>query len=243
MKVRIVLVRPRNPLNIGAAARGMANFGFDDLVVVKPFEPVWRETTSAVGAEKLVLAARATENLSDAVGDFQLVLGTTAVRGRDLQRPVVRSTELGDFLKERGADRVAILFGNEKSGLSNAYLEKCHAYLTVPTSAEQPSMNLSHAVTVVCYELSRVRADLGARGKTMAPADAASVEQLVSHAMDLFKAAGYLTFIPARKKAEKIRRSFLNWRLGASDVRLLHGIFRYLGHKMAPPREKPRTDN
>jgi len=239
MKVRIVLVRPRNPLNIGAAARGMANFGFDDMVVVKPFEPVWRETTSAVGAEKLVLAARAADTLSDAVGDYQLVLGTTAVRGRDLQRPVIRSTELNEFIRERGADRVAILFGNEKSGLSNAYLEKCHAYLTVPTSAEQPSLNLSHAVTVVCYELSRARAEQGVRGKTMVMADAAALEQLVIHAMDLFKAAGYLTFIPARRKAEKIRRAFLNWRLGASDVRLLHGIFRYLGHKMAGTRDKP----
>ena len=92
---------------------------------------------------------------------------------------------------------------------------------------------MSHAVTVVCYELSRARAELGARGKIMASADAASVEQLVLHTMELFKATGYLSFLSARQKAEKIRRSFLNWRLGESDVKLMHGVMRYMEMKMS----------
>lgn len=233
MQVRVVLVRPRNPLNIGAAARGMANFGFEDLAVVKPHAPVWRETTSAVGAEKLVLAARAVQRLEDATGDCDLVLGTTAVRDRDLARPVVRLPDLHAFLAERRPARVAVLFGNEKTGLSNAYLERCHAYLTVPTAPVQPSMNLSHAVTTVCYELARGRADLGAEAQTMAPASAHHMDQLVAHALRLFDAAGYLPFLPARKKAEKIRRALLNWRVGAVDVRLLHGVMRFLELKLA----------
>lgn len=210
----------------------MANFGFDDLAVVKPYAPVWRETTSAVGAEKLVLSARALNTLDEAAGDCDLVLGTTAVRNRGLDRPVVRLPDLTAFLAERRPARVAVLFGNEKTGLTNAYLEKCHAYLTVPTAPVQPSMNLSHAVTVVCYELARSRADLGAPARDMPPATAKSVEQLVRHAVDLFKAADYLPFITPAKKAEKIRRAFLNWRIGEVDVRLLHGLMRFLGKKL-----------
>ncbi len=235
MKVRVVLVRPRNPLNIGAAARGMANFGFDDLAVVKPYAPVWRETVSAVGAEKLVLAARAMDTLEEAAGDCDLILGTTAVRERDLSRPIVRLPDLGAFLAERRPARTAILFGSEKTGLSNVYLEKCHAYLTVPTSPVQPSMNLSQAVTVVCYELARARADLGVPARDRPAADAASLEQLVAHTLDLFAATGYLSFLSSRKKAEKIRRAFLNWRLGATDVGLLHGLMRFLERKAGVP--------
>jgi TrmH family RNA methyltransferase len=174
---RIVLVRPRNPLNIGAAARAMANFGLEDLAVVKPHAPVWRETVSAVGAEDLVLKAREAKSLQETIGDCDLVLGTTVVRERDLSRPVVRLPELGEFLAERRPRRLAVLFGNEKSGLTNLNLEKCHAYLTVPTSAKQPSMNLGHAVAVVCYELSRARLDLGAPARRMRPADADSLER------------------------------------------------------------------
>ena len=75
---RVVLVRPRNPLNIGAAARAMANFGLQDLMVVAPYEPVWQEVRSAVGAEEVVKSARAVERLEEAIGDANLVVGTTA---------------------------------------------------------------------------------------------------------------------------------------------------------------------
>jgi tRNA/rRNA methyltransferase len=231
--VRFVLVRPRNPLNIGAAARALANFGFDDMAVVKPYAPVWRETTSAVGAEKLVLAARAMNRLEEAVADADLVLGTTAVRDRHLDRSLVRLPDLGTFLKDRRPGRVAVLFGNEKTGLPASALERCHAWLTVPTAPAQPSLNLSHAVSLVAYELSRLRGDLGPAPRENPPADAAALERLTQQVLELFKAAGYLPSLPPRMKAEKIRRALYNWRVGAADVRLLHGIIRYIGHRLA----------
>src|ERR1051326_5259052 len=106
--VRVVLVRPRNPLNIGAAARAMANFGFSDLVVVKPYAPAWRETVSAVGAEKLVLEAKAVNSLDEAVGDCSWVFGTTTARRRNLRRPLVRLPDLPDFLKKKKGGRAAL---------------------------------------------------------------------------------------------------------------------------------------
>lgn len=232
LPIRVVLVRPRNPLNIGAAARAMANFGFDDLAVVKPFEEAWRETKSAVGAEDLVLNAREAKSLQEATGDCDLVLGTTVVRERDLARPVVRLPELAEFLAERKPAKVAILFGNEKSGLSNLNLEKCHAYLTVPTSAKQPSMNLGHAVAAVCYELSRENLDLGAPSRRMRPADADSIERVLRHILELFKVAHYLPFLSAAQTSVKIRRTLYNWKVTVVDVRLLHGVMRFMIQKM-----------
>ncbi len=167
---RIVLVRPRNPLNIGAAARAMANFGFSDLVVVEPHEPVWRETRSAVGAEGIVRSARAVADFEEAIADRTLVVGTTSGSRRNLDRELVPLDSLGEWLREsagkvkRGGSaragkgtrrRAALLFGSEKTGLSNDCLSHCHALVRIPTTPDCPSMNLGQAVAVCCYELAR----------------------------------------------------------------------------------------
>src|SRR5438128_8435966 len=96
---RVVLVRPRNPLNIGAAARAMANFGLRDLVVVKPYPPVWQETRSAVGAEEIVKSAHATRELDEAIGDAALVVGTTSGSRRNLDRDLVPLDEIENWLR------------------------------------------------------------------------------------------------------------------------------------------------
>src|SRR5580692_2662002 len=87
-RVEVVLVSPRNPLNIGAAARAMANFGFARLAVVAPYEPHWREANSAVGAEDLLQSARVNESLPDAVADCTLVVGTGSLEHRKPDQPV-----------------------------------------------------------------------------------------------------------------------------------------------------------
>lgn len=233
MSLRVVLVRPRNPLNIGAAARAMANFGFEDLVVVDPYEPIWRETVSAVGAEDLVLNARAVKTLREAVGDCQLVLGTTAVRERQMKRTVVRLPDLKNYLrKQAGGKRlkIAVLFGPEKTGLGKQDLEHCSAALTIPTSPKQPSMNLSHAVALCCYEFSRENMDAGPMNSGLATSD--ECERLLKQVLELFDAAGYLSGDSPQQKAQKIRRSFLQWKLQSTDVRWLHGILRALINKL-----------
>ena len=235
MNLRIVLVRPRNPLNIGSVARAMANFGFDDFVVVSPYDPVWRETVSAVGAESLVLKAGCAKSLDEAVGDCQLVLGTTTGKGRSLERPVVKLHELGAFLKKRGVNdrqKIALLFGSEKTGLGNAHLEKCNAYVTIPTSSATPSMNLSHAVAVCCYELSKKESQTSVEKTLMATAD--DRERLIKHILQLFEAAEYLKLDSETLKITKIRNSLLQWNLRMSDVRLVHGILRYMTQRMKP---------
>ena len=135
---RIVLVRPRNPLNIGAAARAMANFGFRELVAVAPYGPTWQETRSAVGAEDVVRSARAVDGLLDAIGDATLVIGTTAGAHRTLDREPIPLPELPSWLAENATkrSRATLVFGSEKHGLTNEDMSHCHAIVRIPTSPE-----------------------------------------------------------------------------------------------------------
>ncbi len=119
-RLRVVLVAPRNPLNIGAAARAMSNFGFSSLRVVNPYSPSFREARSAVGASEILESAERYKSLAEAVEDCTLVVGTTAVRNRDLQHPVRRPEYGARLIRQRlRAGNVALLFGSEKFGLSN----------------------------------------------------------------------------------------------------------------------------
>src|SRR5437762_11766360 len=138
---RVVLVRPRNPLNIGAAARAMANFGLRDLVVVKPYAPVWQETRSAVGAEGIVERARAVDGLSEAIGDAALVVGTIAGSQRNLDRDLVPLDEFSSWLgshRSRAANApklAALLFCSEKTGLYTQQLSYRYPLVLIPTLA------------------------------------------------------------------------------------------------------------
>src|SRR5687767_171395 len=134
---RIVLVRPRDPNNIGACARAMANFGLSDLWVVSPHPPVWREAKSAVGAEGLLQKAVVAPDLSAAVADCGTVWGATSLKGRKVRLPVLELPAI-----RRPSGKTAILFGPEKTGLTAEHLAFCSAALTIPTAAACPSMNL-----------------------------------------------------------------------------------------------------
>jgi len=138
-----------------ASARAMANFGFKELAVVDPYEPVWRETRSAVEAEDVVKNARLFSSLAEAVADCHLVLGTTCGKNRVPERETVLLPDIGKFLEKR-TGKIAVVFGPEKTGLGNEHLLLCHAFLTVPTGKAVPSMNLAQAVAVCCYELSKL---------------------------------------------------------------------------------------
>jgi TrmH family RNA methyltransferase len=155
-RIGVVLVSPRNPLNIGAVARAMANFGFSRLSVVAPYEPHWREARSAVGAPQLLANARQVESLAEAVSLATLVLGTGTLTHRKAEQPVVRLDELAPVIErelERGG-QIAVVFGPEKHGLTREDLSHCHILVEIPTDARQPSMNLGQAAAVCLYELA-----------------------------------------------------------------------------------------
>src|SRR5262249_27962973 len=147
--LRVVLVAPRNPLNIGAAARAMSNFGFTALRVVNPYEVAFRDAKSALGASSVLLSAKEFSSVADAVADCALVVGTTAIRHRQLQQPVKILTKAATAIRAKmNKSAVALLFGSEKWGLSNDSLSHCHWILHIPTREEHQSMNLGQAVAV-----------------------------------------------------------------------------------------------
>src|SRR5271169_2159269 len=176
--LRVVLVATRNPLNIGAAARAMSNFGCTHLRLVNPYDPAYREARSAVGAAPVLASAEQFSTVAEAVADCALVVGTTAAGRRELhhQRCTLEAGALiilQRLARKRPArgktNRVALLFGSEKTGLSNEDFSHCHWLLHIPTSEDNYSMNLGQAVAVCLYELTRDRKS-ERRSGTPAPA-------------------------------------------------------------------------
>jgi tRNA/rRNA methyltransferase len=156
-RLEVVLVSPRNPLNIGAVARAMANFSFSRLTVVAPYEPHWREARSAVGAPDLLLHAREAATVAEAVADCTFVAGTGTLTYRQPDQPVLPLPDAAPFTAARLANggRAALVFGPEKHGLTRDDLSYCHVLIEIPTDPRQPSMNLGHAVAVCLYEMAR----------------------------------------------------------------------------------------
>ncbi|HEV2177297.1 MAG TPA: TrmJ/YjtD family RNA methyltransferase [Terriglobia bacterium] len=244
---RVVLVRPRNPLNIGAAARALANFGFRELVVVAPFGPTWRETRSAVGAEELIRSARAVDTLDEAVADRTMMIGTTSGSRRNLDRELISLQELPAWLSanagspRRVASRskpapAALLFGSEKTGLSNEHLSYCHALVRIPTSPVCPSMNLGQAVAVCCYELARTGAvssqSPALRQHISRPTNMQSLDHLLTRAVSVLDQTGYLQPKSRDAMIIKLRRLLVDLRLTNNDAKILGGVLAQVEWKL-----------
>ena len=166
-QLRVVLVRSRNPLNIGAAARAMSNFGFQHLRLVSPWEPSYLGARSAVGASQVLLQAEVFGHVAEAVADCSLVVGTSAVGERELHHPLRMLEQGADLIRHNlAAAPVALLFGSEKFGLSNEDLSHCHWLMRIPTRDEHISMNLGQAVAICLHELARTAASVLAVGET-----------------------------------------------------------------------------
>src|SRR5205807_2066098 len=191
------MIRTRNPLNIGAAARAMSNFGFLHLRVVNPYEPAFREARSAVGAATLLASAEQYSSVADAVADCSLVVGTTALGRRELQHPF-RPLPSGAALiqKQLGSSRVALLFGSEKAGLSNQDFSYCHWLMRIPTREQHSSMNLGQAVAVCLYEIARsaqkVKSKADGPSAKQQIATAGELERITTVLLDALRASGYL---------------------------------------------------
>jgi len=231
-RLRVVLVNTRNPLNIGAAARAMSNFGFLHLRVVNPYELAFREARSAVGASPVLVSAQEFKTVAEAVADCTLVVGTTAASRRELQHPVRRLEQGAPLIRKRlASSRVALLFGSEKRGLSNEDLSHCHWLLRIPTREEHRSMNLGQAVAVCLYELSRDPKAAPHSEKSVA-ATASDLERLTSLLLDALRASGYLKPRSAAPTEEKIRRLVRRLHLSAADAELCLGMLRQILWKL-----------
>ena len=244
-RVVVVLVRARNPNNIGAVARAMHDFGFRYLRVVNEYPVPFESARSAVDASEVLAGAAAFDRLADAVADCALVVGTTAVGERALQHPLYGLPAAAGMIDARLATQrgqVALLFGSEKTGLSNDELSHCHWLLTIPMEGYEgvrhPSMNLGQAVAVCLYELVRPagaptvsvgRGDLEA-------ADAGELERLTRLLTEVLEETGYTKRHPANCDEAQIRRLVLRMGVGANDVPVWMGILRQILWKVRGDR-------
>jgi tRNA/rRNA methyltransferase len=267
-RVCVVLVRARNPSNIGAVARAMHDFGVPHLRIVNDFPVPFEAARSAVDASAVLACAIAFPTLAEAVADCTLVVGTTAVGERDLQHPLLTLAEAAPRIlteirtthhpadTEPNSSRIALLFGSEKTGLSNDELSHCHWLLTIPMhqrpDTRHPSMNLGQAVAVCLYELVRKPPALQVRASAIAPAvaaparenlepspttalhrpPAAELERLTILLSEVLDATGYRRHHPANSDAEHLRRLVLRMSAEASDTSVWLGILRQVLWKL-----------
>jgi TrmH family RNA methyltransferase len=236
--LQVVLVGPRNPLNIGAAARAMSNFGFLRLRVVNPYEVAFREARSAVAAAPLLKAAEEFDSVAEAVADCTLVVGTTAVQHRELQHPL-RTLARGAPLIRKGlaSGRVALLFGSEKTGLSNDDLSHCHWLLHIPTRKQHLSMNLGQAVAVCLYEITRDTKTASARKeKPEKRAPAGEVERISTVLLEALHRSGYVKANAVASTEERVRRMLRRMGITSKDAELWLGMLRQMLWKIKDER-------
>jgi TrmH family RNA methyltransferase len=229
-RLRLVLVRTRNPLNIGAAARAMSNFGFSHLRVVKPYEPAFRGARSAVGATEVLANAEQFGSVADAVADCALVIGTTAARRREILH-VLENLETGAPLIRAGMSSgpVALLFGSEKTGLSKQDFSHCHWLMHISTASRQPSMNLGQAVAVCLYEIAR-ETEVVSAGPPLAAAS--DLERITSLLYESLAASGYVRSGAERTTKEKLRRMVRILNITAEDAETWMGMLRQIAWKL-----------
>jgi len=233
--LRVVLVEARNPLNIGAAARAMSNFGVRRLRVVNPYAVAFRQARSAVGATGLLADAEEYKTVAEAVADCSLVVGTTAVGHRDLQHPLRRLDAGARLIRKRLAmgGAVALLFGSERFGLSNQDLSHCHWLMTIPTRSEHSSMNLGQAVALCLYEVVRLGKPRQTRNKDpKRPARAGEIERLTVMLLGILQTSGYIKPREADATEMKVRRLIRRMLLESRDAQLWLGMLRQVTWKL-----------
>ncbi|MFG6668541.1 RNA methyltransferase [Halomonas sp. HNIBRBA4712] len=231
-RIRIVLIGTSHPGNIGAVARAMHNMGLGDLRLVAPrCEVITQESISrASGADHLLHQARVVDTLEEAVADTTLAVGASA-RSRALPWPMLAPRELGGRLaNECRADnaRVALVFGREDSGLTNAELQRCHAHVHIPTNSDFSSLNLAAAVQVVAYECRLAWLD-----SQSAPAEPEGDDELATHE-ELERYFEHLerTLIAIdfhdpdkpRQLMARLRRLYLRARVEKMEMSILRGV-------------------
>ena len=231
-QLRVVLVDARNPLNIGAAARAMSDFGFHHLRVVNPYDVAFEGARSAVDAADVLARAEKYETVAEAIADCSLVVGTTAVGHRDLQHPLQRLNVGAPIMRAHLASGpCALLFGSEKFGLSNKDMSHCHWLMHIPMHQEHLSMNLGQAVAVCLYELAR---DPGvmAEPENGTPASSAEVERIHETLLTALRASGYPKLNTSESFEAAVRRMVLRLQLQSGDAEFFLGMLRQMVWKM-----------
>lgn len=231
MNLRVVLVSPRNPLNIGAAARAMSNFGVFELRLVNPYKIAYLEAKSAVKSSSILESAREFDTVAEAVADCSLIVGTTSIGNRLLEHPL-RRLETGGKMIAKAEGPVALLFGSEKFGLGNEDMSHCHWLMRIPTREEHGSMNLGQAVAVCLYEIIRNPAVVRVKPEEKRAASAEEMERVTALLEEVLEQSGYVHARVEGSTRMKIRRLVRRMELNSHDADVWLGMLRQIRWKL-----------
>ena len=229
-RIRIVLCTTTHPGNIGAAARAMKTMGLSRLALVTPrFFPHEQATAMASGADDVLAAARVYASLPDALQGTTLVVGMTA-RARDLSHPMrpVREVAL-QVAQEAQEGEVALVFGTEMSGLSNAELDACQVLANIPAQPGFSSLNLAASVQIAAYEMRQaLLQDRGVVGRDYPLATHEELEGFYQHLERVLYGSGFLNPAQPGRLMIRLRRLFSRARVEREEVSILRGILKAL---------------
>ncbi|HEX3525584.1 MAG TPA: RNA methyltransferase [Thermoanaerobaculia bacterium] len=231
-RVAVVLVHPREEGNVGSAARAMANMGLSEMILVEPaaaFGPV--ATAFAVGARHVLENARRVPDLPTALAPFRRVVGTTSIRDRRWEVPLLTPRELPAQLAADPPDTpTALVFGPEVGGLTNDDLALASLIVTIPCSPVQPTLNLSQAVLILAYELFQAAGQpplpKGTVGSPEPPAATAEIDGLFTHAAEVLERAGFARDSSFPGVLRDLRRLTARAAPTSREVAILRGICR-----------------
>jgi len=228
--IRIVLCQTSHPGNIGATARSMKTMGLSDLYLVAPASfPDAHATVMATGAADLLQSAKVCATLEQALEGCALVIGLSA-RKRQLSHELLAAREAAQrAVSIAGNQKVALVFGTEMSGLSNAELDLCQLLAMIPANPEFSSLNLAAAVQVMCYEIRMASLDAGqqalaARTNPLATSD--ELEGFYQHLEEVLIQIGYYNPAQPKKLMQRVRRIYARANLEKEEVNILRGVLK-----------------
>jgi tRNA/rRNA methyltransferase len=235
-RIAVVLSRPSHPGNVGAAARAMKTMGLVDLRLVAPANiPSDEATARAAGGVDVLDRATTSSSLADAVANCVMAVGFTA-RRRELSHESFEVRDIAaEVLEATGKGCVALVFGNETSGLSNEELGYCQRIAVIPSNPEYPSLNLAAAVQIACYEIAvaaGAHARLERERDDRDPATVDDMEALFRHFEGSMKESGYLDPERPGRLMERLRRMLARSGLERSEVKVLRGMLEAFERKM-----------
>lgn len=242
-QISVVLVETSHPGNIGSAARAMKTMGLSSLTLVNPSQfPDRKAHELASGAFDLLHKASVVSSLKEAVKDCNLVIGLSA-RRRDLAIPMLEMGEFASEVMKRAKEKpsVAIVFGRERTGLTNEELSLCHYHVMIPANPEYSSLNLSQAVQVIAYELRRAYLALDKScpkksEKYVNLAKKGDLDGFYEHLWETLIKIGFIDPLKPKRLKPKLMRLFNRSQLEKEEVNILRGILSAVG-KVVSRRE------
>ena len=256
--IRIVLIETSHPGNIGAAARAMKVMGLYELYLVAPKHfPDAQATAMASGADDILAHANVVDCLADAIEDCHIIIGTSARSRRHLQWPLRTARECGQYIAEQRQHlthpkKVAIIFGRERTGLSNAELDYCQSLVHIPTNPDYRSLNIAAAVQLISYECSLYQTQNQIQNQTQnilstqsqnenrqeMPVDRTAMEGFYTHLEQALADIRYLDRDNPRYLMRRLRRLFARIDIVPSEMNILRGILSAMQGRKFKPRDK-----